>query len=203
MNLIYIYNIDLNLALFTNKLTKNYDKFMDEVLNIFNEYNVFNMTENELNSPSNKNFKSWFDYLFKKVPAFGKLLSSLWGVFELYILEFLRRLDKRFKIYSMGIINKYLLRGCWGGKVVPMARNIDFDAKFIPSQEMLEIAKRSNVAGISWCYCRSVQRKYEVANYDHPIFSCIHLSFGNSLYEIQFKSQNLKKKLQKRKLKNC
>ncbi|MFW9972177.1 MAG: hypothetical protein ACFFDF_18465, partial [Candidatus Odinarchaeota archaeon] len=151
------------------------------------------MAENNLKIPVNKSFKSRIDRMLERIPALGKLLSSLIGVFELYILELLRRIDRRFKIYSMGIINKYLLRGRWGGKVVPMARNIDFDAKFIPSQEILEIVKRSNVVGISWCYCRMVQRKYNEPNCENPIYSCIHLSFGKSLYEIPFKSHNLRK----------
>ncbi|MFX0040929.1 MAG: 4Fe-4S binding protein [Promethearchaeota archaeon] len=151
------------------------------------------MTSNKLKSFPNRVFKSRIDSLLKKIPAFGKLLSSLLGVSEFYILEFFRRLDKKFNIYTMGMVNRYLLKGRWGGRVVPLARNIDFDSKFISSQEILEILKRSNVTGISWCYCRSVQRKYEKPNCDHPLFSCIHLGFGKSLYEIPYKSHNLKK----------
>jgi len=151
------------------------------------------MTTDRLKSFPNRVFKSRIDSILKKIPTFGKLLTSLLGVFEFYILEFFRRLDKKFNSYTMGIVNKYLLKGRWGGRVVPLARNIDFDSKFISTQEILEILKRSNVTGISWCYCRSVQRKYEKRNCDHPLFSCIHLSFGNTLYEIPDKSYNLKK----------
>jgi Pyruvate/2-oxoacid:ferredoxin oxidoreductase delta subunit len=138
-------------------------------------------------------FETKFDKLLSKIPSLGKLLSSLYGIFEIYILEFLRQIDKKFNFYSMGLLNKYILRSRWGGRVVPLNINIDLDSKFISSQEIIKILERSNVTGIGWCYCRSVQRKYENPNCDHPLFSCIHLSFGNSLYEIPYKSYNLKK----------
>ncbi len=138
-------------------------------------------------------FGSKIDRILKKIPALGKLLSSLFGISEFYILEFLRRIDKKFNIYTMGILNKYILKGRWGGRVVPLNKNINFDSRFVPSQEILEILARSNVAGIGWCYCRSVQRKYGDPNCDHPLYTCIHLSFGKSLYEIPYKSYNLKK----------
>ncbi|MFW9828040.1 MAG: ATP-binding protein [Candidatus Thorarchaeota archaeon] len=140
-----------------------------------------------------RGFQSKIDNLLKKVPALGKLLSSLFGFFERFILEFFRKLDNKHNIYTMGFVNKYFLKGRWGGRVVPLNVNISLDSKFISSQEIMKILERSNVAGIGWCYCRSVQRKYEEPNCDHPLFSCIHLSFGKSLYEIPNKSYNLKK----------
>ncbi|MFW9879450.1 MAG: 4Fe-4S dicluster domain-containing protein [Candidatus Thorarchaeota archaeon] len=49
------------------------------------------------------------------------------------------------------------------------------------------------MVGISWCYCRAIQRKYNKPNCDHPLHTCIHLGFGESLYEIPFKTFYLKK----------
>ena len=109
------------------------------------------------------------------------------------ILELFRKIDMKFNIYTMGIVNKFILRGRWGGKVIPLNKNISYDSKFISSQEILKILERSSVRGISWCYCRSTQRKYETPNCDHPINTCIHFGFGKTLYEIPFKSYNLKK----------
>lgn len=43
-------------------------------------------------------FRSKFDKLLNRIPPVGKLLSSLFGIFELYILELLRRLDRKFSI---------------------------------------------------------------------------------------------------------
>ncbi|MFX0140592.1 MAG: 4Fe-4S binding protein [Candidatus Hodarchaeota archaeon] len=156
-------------------------------------FNIIDRHNYDLKTLPYRIFKSKFDKILKRIPALGKLLSSLFGIFKLYILELFRRIDKRFNIYTMGIVNKYFLKGRWGGRVVPLNKNLDIDSKFISSQEILEILSRSNVAGISWCYCRSVQRKYEKPNCDHPLFSCIHLSSGKSLYEIPYKSHNLKK----------
>lgn len=138
-------------------------------------------------------FESKLDKLLKKIPPLGRLLSSLFGIFEFYILEFFRKIDKKFNIYTLGTVNKYILKGRWGGKVVPLDKNIDVDTKFATSQEILALLTKSNVVGISWCYCRAIQRKYNIPNCDHPIHTCIHLGFGESLYEIPFKSSNLKK----------
>ncbi len=151
------------------------------------------LVANKLKALPNRIFKSKIDNLLERIPVLGKLLSSLFGVTEYHILELFRKLDKKFRIYSMGFVKKYILKGRWGGRVVPLQKNIDFDTKFISSQEILEIISRSNIGGIGWCYCRSIQRKYEEPNCDHPIFSCIHLGFGKSLYEIPYKSYNLKK----------
>ncbi|MFX0069556.1 MAG: DUF362 domain-containing protein [Candidatus Hermodarchaeota archaeon] len=138
-------------------------------------------------------FESKIDLLLKRIPTLGKLFSSIFGLFEFPLLEFLRRIDVKYGTYSMGIVDKYFLRGRWGGKIVPLNININLETKFLPTQEVVEILNRSNVAGIGWCYCRSVQRKYNEPNCNHPLYTCIHLGFGKSLYEIPHKSYNLKK----------
>jgi len=141
----------------------------------------------------NRRFESKFDNLLKKAPPLGRLLSSLFGLFELFILEFFRKIDKKFHIYTFGIVNKYVLKGRWGGKVVPLNKNISVETKFASSQEILGLLSKSKVVGISWCYCRAIQRKYNKPNCDHPLHTCIHLGFGESLYEIPFKSSKLKR----------
>jgi Pyruvate/2-oxoacid:ferredoxin oxidoreductase delta subunit len=131
--------------------------------------------------------------MLKVTPALGKLLSSLFGALEFFILESFRKIDKKFNVYTMGFINKYVFKGRWGGKVIPLNKNISLETKFIPSQEILELLKRSKVVGIGECYCRLTQRKHEEPNCENPMKSCIHFSFGKSLYEIPYKSINLKK----------
>ncbi|MFW9784240.1 MAG: hypothetical protein ACFFFB_18320, partial [Candidatus Heimdallarchaeota archaeon] len=137
-------------------------------------------------------FESKFDKLFKAIPLLGKLFSGLFGISEYFILELFRKIDEKFNIYTMGLVNSYFLKARWGGRVVPLNKNINPETKFIPSQEILEILYRSNIAGIGWCYCRSTQRKHSIPNCDHPIYTCIHLGSGRSLYDIPYKSHNLK-----------
>lgn len=143
--------------------------------------------------PSPNKFKSKIDKIFKKFPHFGKLLSSLFGLFEVSILEFLRRISKKFNKFSIAWLSSSILKGRWGSKVVPLNRNISVDTRFLPTQEILEIILRSKVVGIGWCYCRSVQRKYNAPKCDHPLYTCFHIGFGKSLYEIPGKSEKLKR----------
>jgi Pyruvate/2-oxoacid:ferredoxin oxidoreductase delta subunit len=133
------------------------------------------------------------DNLLAKVPLIGKIITSIVGLLELPILEFFRRIDKRYNINSLGIVDEYLLHGRRGGKVVPLNRNIPVSTKFSPTEEILEIIKRSNITGVSHCYCRTIQREFNEPNCDHPLNTCIHVGFGKSLEEIPYKSENLKK----------
>ena len=126
-------------------------------------------------------FQSKIDKILQRFPALGKLFSSTFSLIEVALLELFRRLDKRFNIFTFGKLNKRVLKGRWGGKVIPLNKNINAETRFLPTQEILEILSRSNVVGIGWCYCRSVQRKYNEPNCDHPLYTCIHLSFGQSL----------------------
>lgn len=135
----------------------------------------------------------FLDNFFTRIPLIGKILSSIFGLFELPILELFRRIDKKFNIYSMGILNKYLLHGRWGGRVVPLNRNIPVNTKFSPTEEIVEIIQRSNITGVSHCYCRTIQRAFDDPNCDHPLNTCIHVGFGRSFQEIPYKSVNLKK----------
>jgi Pyruvate/2-oxoacid:ferredoxin oxidoreductase delta subunit len=140
-----------------------------------------------------KRFQSRFDKILERIPELGKLLASIFGFFERYILDTFRFIDNKFNITTINYVNKYLFRGRWGGKVVPLNKNISGEVRFLPTQEILEILKRSKVRGIGNCYCRETQRKSQKEpNCDYPIRSCIHFGFGKSLYEIPFKSENLK-----------
>lgn len=141
-----------------------------------------------------RGFQAFFDNILLRIPLVGKILSSLFGLMEVNMLEFFRILDSKYNISTISYVNRYLFKGRWGGKVIPLGINLSPETKFLPSQEILSILSRSNVVGIATCYCRDSQRKHsEAPNCDHPINTCIHLSTGNSLYDIPFKSDNLKK----------
>jgi len=139
-------------------------------------------------------FHSKFDLLLGRVPTLGKFMSFTFGVFEFFILEAFRFLDTKLNINTIKIVNRYVLKSRWGGKVIPLNINFDVETKFLPSQEILALLSRSKVTGISNCYCRETQRKHsDTPNCDHPIKTCIHIGFGKSLREIPYKSENLVK----------
>ena len=139
-------------------------------------------------------FHAKFDVLLNRVPIIGKILSFIFGAFENLMLEAFRFLDTKLNINTIKIVNRYILKSRWGGKVIPLNVNLDAETKFLPSQEILALLSRSKVTGISNCYCRETQRKHsDTPNCDHPIKTCIHIGFGKSLREIPYKSENLVK----------
>ncbi len=139
-------------------------------------------------------FHAKFDILLERVPTLGKIFSFVFGVFEFFILEAFRFLDTRLNINTIEIVNRYIFKSRWGGRVIPLNVNLDIETKFLPSQEILALLSRSKVTGISNCYCRETQRKHsDTPNCDHPIKTCIHIGFGKSLREIPYKSENLEK----------
>ena len=140
-------------------------------------------------------FHAKFDRLLKRIPLIGKILSSIFGIFEILMLEIFRFLDNKFNISTINIVNRYIFKKRWGGKVVPLNVNFDVDTKFLPSQEILELLSRSKVVGIGNCYCRETQRKHsDEPNCDHPIKTCIHIGFGSSLHEIPHNWKKLQRK---------
>ena len=139
-------------------------------------------------------FQSKFDIFLNRVPTIGKILSFVFGAFENLMLEAFRFLDTKLNINTIKIVNRYIFKSRWGGKVIPLNVNLDTETKFLPSQEILALLSRSKVTGISNCYCRETQRKHSgTPNCDHPIKTCIHIGFGKSLREIPYKSENLEK----------
>jgi Pyruvate/2-oxoacid:ferredoxin oxidoreductase delta subunit len=139
-------------------------------------------------------FHAKFDNLLDRSPVLGKLLSFAFGAVEYFLLEAFRLLDNKLNINSIRLVNRYIFKSRWGGKVIPLNVNLDIETKFLPSQEILALLSRSNVTGIANCYCRETQRKHSnTPNCDHPIKTCIHIGFGKSLREIPFKSENLVK----------
>ncbi|MHA1374092.1 MAG: 4Fe-4S binding protein [Promethearchaeota archaeon] len=139
-------------------------------------------------------FHAKFDILLDRVPIIGKILSFVFGVFEYLMLETFRILDIKLNINTIKIMNRYIFKSRWGGKVIPLNVSLDIESKFLPSQEILALLSRSKVTGVSNCYCRETQRKHsDSPNCDHPIKTCIHIGFGKSLREIPYKSENLVK----------
>ena len=141
-----------------------------------------------------KNFISFLDKILNFFPPLGKVLTTLFGAQEYYMLELFRIIERRFKINLLFITNRYLMKGRWGGQVVPLNINFDPETRFLPTQEILSILSKSKVTGISNCYCRETQIKYgDNPDFNYPLQTCIHIGLGKDLQEIPYKSENLKK----------
>jgi Pyruvate/2-oxoacid:ferredoxin oxidoreductase delta subunit len=133
-------------------------------------------------------FESKIDKFLRRYPPIGRLLAFLASSIEVAMLEVFRRIGKVINKPIHEYVFRNIYRGRWGGRIVPLNRNIDVETRFLPSQEILEIVSRSSVAGIAECYCRHTYK-----NCDNPTNTCIHLSFGQSLQQITYKSENLRK----------
>ncbi len=143
---------------------------------------------------TNNVFDSKIDRLFKRVPALGKVVSAWFQPIETTMLDFLYFVSKIFHINAFDYVMKRFFKGRWGGKVIPLNLNYSIDSRFLPSEEILSLLARSHVLGIGTCYCRMRQRqRSEKPNCNHPTYTCIHIGLGNSLYDIPFKSENLKR----------
>ena len=74
-------------------------------------------------------FHAKFDILLDRVPLIGKILSFIFGVFEYFILETLRFFDAKLDINSFGMVNRYIFKSRWGGKVITLNTNLDIETK--------------------------------------------------------------------------
>ena len=134
------------------------------------------------------------DKLFKRAPPLAKVMNMIWGAAEVPLLAIMQKLDKWFKLDLSRFVGGALLKGRWGTKVVPLRVNFAPETRFLPTQEILSIIERSNAWGKAYCYCRYSQRKHDdEPNCDHPLYTCLHISPGNSLYDIPHKSAKMKR----------
>ena len=142
---------------------------------------------------TNNIYDSLFDRAIKRARPIGKVMNMLFGALEVPLLELLRRFETRSDWDLVNLFSRVIFKRRWGSKVVPLNVNFSPGTKFLPTEEILSIIERSNVWGKAWCYCRTNQRRHGDPNCDHPLYTCHHISPGNTLYEIPFKSANIKK----------
>ncbi|TFF93325.1 MAG: 4Fe-4S dicluster domain-containing protein [Promethearchaeota archaeon] len=142
---------------------------------------------------ANNIFDSKLDKLFQRIPALGKLVTTLFGALELPLLDLFHLIDKIFKINTAELVGSQIFKGRWGSKVVPLNVNFMPETKFLPTEEIMSIIERSGVVGVAWCYCRTRALQRGEKTCDHPLYTCIHVGLGKSLYDIPSKSMNLKK----------
>ena len=149
---------------------------------------------NKISIVQTRKYSSIIDKLIKIFPPLGRVISSLFGAQEYFMLEAFRKFDKRFKINPLHLANRYFIKGLLGEKVIPLNVNLEPDSKFLPTQEILNILSKSKVTGIGNCYCRETQIIHKnITNLDYPIRTCIHIGLGKDLHQIPYKSENIRK----------
>ncbi|MHA1343454.1 MAG: ATP-binding protein [Promethearchaeota archaeon] len=125
-----------------------------------------------------------FKRIINRYPPIGKLLATFMSHLEIPMLEISNFLNQHGAPNFVIRIMRSILKGRWGGRVVPLNINIPVETKYLPSQEIFEIISRSKVFGIGKCYCRTKHKRC-----DNPIYTCILLGIkaGRSLYEINYR----------------
>jgi len=135
--------------------------------------------ERFLNSRT-KHLARWYAYI-KRNKKLGKALAGLFGALELALME-TERVAAKF-VPSIHPRFMRFLDGKWGSKIVPL--NVRYDGvstAVLPSQQILEIAKRMPIKALSWCYC---YRTYGKKQPDEPDrYSCLTLGWGQNLQAI-------------------
>ncbi len=129
--------------------------------------------------------------LLGRQPAIGKLLALLMGLVEVTMLDLFNfigaRVSPHFKIRVMG---SRLLKGKWGGRVIPLDVNIPAETVYLPTQEILSLVSRSNVFAIGECYCRKKHQRC-----DNPTGTCILLgpAGAKALVDIPYRTSEFKR----------
>src|SRR5271157_5421698 len=86
----------------------------------------------------------WYRYI-RRNRALGQALSFLFGALELAIMESVRAATR----------------------IVPLNVEInDVTTAVLPSQQILEIAKRTPIRSLNWCYCYRTYGKKNLADPD-------------------------------------
>jgi ferredoxin len=141
--------------------------------------------ERFLNSHA-KRLARWYAYI-KRNKKLGQALAVLFGALELAIMEAERAVTRL--VPSIHPRFMRLLDGKWGSKIVPL--NVHYDdvgTAVMPSQQILEIAKRTPIRSLNWCYC---YRTYGKKRPDEPDrYSCLSLGWGQNLPAINALKQH-------------
>ncbi len=136
----------------------------------------------------------WYAYI-RRNKMLGQALSVLFGVLELAIMEAVRTASKF--VPSTHTRFMRFLDGKWGSRIVPLNVKIDdVGTAVLPSQQILEIAKRTPIRSLNWCYCYRTYGKTEPGQPDR--YSCLALGWGQNVQAIDtMAAQDPNKKISK------
>lgn len=120
----------------------------------------------------------WYRYI-KRNKRLGAALSVLFGALELAIVEAVRLAARLVPSAEPRFMR--LLDGKWGSKIIPLNVPVgDVTTGILPSQQILEIARRVPIRSLNWCYC---YRKHgQETGESHPDrYTCLAMGWGQNL----------------------
>lgn len=117
-------------------------------------------------------------------PTFKKAISKFFSrFFEVNMLNVLKTLEKITKINFLHYVARGPLKNRFGGKIVPLNIAVHPEVQVSPTQDIMEIVKRSGVFLIGKCYCRSFG--YHDKNCKAPIETCILIADPQYIDDIE------------------
>ncbi len=127
-----------------------------------------------------KRLEKWYAYI-QRNKKLGSSLSVLFGALELVIVE-LVRFSSRF-MPSAGPRFMRAIDGKWGSKIIPLNVDLgDVTPAVLPSQQVLEIARRVPIRSLNWCYCHHTYGKKAPGEKDR--YTCLAMGWGQNLAAI-------------------
>ena len=111
-------------------------------------------------------------------PSIGRRMASLFGLFEVTLLETMWTLGRRTRLDYFGDLMPLFLR-VYGSRVIPLDRSLDAVPTISPTEEILSIVRRVPNLALSYCYCRARHK-----NCNNDLWTCIQVGSGRSLEEL-------------------
>ncbi len=119
-------------------------------------------------------------------PTFKRAITKTFSRYiEINMLTILKFFEKITRINFLPYVTR-ALKHSFGGKVVPINTAIHPSVQVARNQDIIEIAKSSNVYGIGKCYCRSFPF-YHNKKCNAPKETCIYIGDPEFLDEIEKK----------------
>ena len=119
-------------------------------------------------------------------PTFKRAITKFWSRFiEIAMLTVVKVIEKITRINFLPYITRSL-KHSFGGRVVPLNEALHPTINVATNQDIIEIAKKSNVYGIGQCFCRT-SPLYHDPNCKAPTETCIFIGDPEYLDEIEKK----------------
>ena len=129
----------------------------------------------------------WYRYINRN-KRLGSALSVLFGVLELAIVEGIRLVARILPSIEPRFMR--FMDGKWGSKIIPLDVEVgEVGTTILPSQQILEIARRVPIRSLNWCYCYKKHGEDTGKGTQHR-YSCLAMGWGQNLEAINALAAN-------------